>query len=126
MQIASNGTKTQPDADTILAGFKSNGDQRLFGWIITAEEGNTFTLTYSTLSGEFVEPIVLNVGGYVGIISDTVPLTDFLEGEVVLKVDSAGDADKRYMAKLFYGEESIQARTIIQIAKDALDAIKCQ
>jgi hypothetical protein len=126
MQIASMGTKTAPEADTVLAAFKSDDDQKLFGWLITAEESNTFTLTYSTISGEFEEPIVLNAAGYVAFISDTVPLTEFIEGDVTLKVDNAGNAGKRYLAKLYYANEPIQAKNIIQLAKDAIDELRCQ
>jgi hypothetical protein len=125
MLIASNGTKTAPAANEVLAAFKSNDEMQLYGWLITAEEGNTFTLSYSTESGDFEEPIVLNSAGYAAVLSDTVPLTETIEGDAILRVDNASNSGKRYFAKLFYDREPVRVQNIINISKDALDAAKC-
>jgi hypothetical protein len=110
MQILSQGSKTAPPAGTILAGSERVDGRKLFGWYISAEEGNTFTLTYETESDTITEAIVLNAGGVAAILSDTVPLTDELAGAISLKNDDAGASEMRYLAKLFIDDKPIQEK----------------
>lgn len=102
MKIETMGTLEAPGASTSMAKVEGTRQKKLYGWLIAAEEANTFYLTYVRNGNEITIPIKLNAGGIAMILSENLPIADDIDGDIEITNANSGSGSTLYIAMIYW------------------------